>query len=435
LQKWFLRVPRSAVLAAPYLLIAAYYGLVFVGRGLHGGDLDECVTPRSEFRDAGACPHFAGPLHDRPWDAAVLRYRVWSSRFTVELVEYSLSHTLWLFVVITIALAWLFLWSARSLLEIESARGLLWFALLFCLLVPPQFHRNAGVYSTIIFGSWTSFLGIFSIAVVVRRIRRARRSPWLEVATIPALAFALCSEQFVAAFGLAVGAIVYQVLSQHRTDLRAQLALYATLWVASVTNILLCPGNAARQAREIDYWMPRFPAMSMPEKLANGTHHALWLLVRPESTTITLVGLLIGILIAAARITDTSYAPGAGVAIWLAALICSHAAGADLSRQAWTTIVAGAFLALPAIFGAANVTAGDRRARTPITLFLTGGFGSAMLMSFSPTLWASDTRTLLLEYLSLVAALFLLAQSAWRQATSARKRQYFKVMSHSPSPL
>jgi hypothetical protein len=401
----------------PYAVISLYFGVVFAGYGLRGGDLEDCSTsiPNRAMRGGGACPYFAGPLHDNPWQAAVLRYHIWSGRFTVELIEYALSHTLWSFVLVTVALSWLFLWSVRSLLEIRSAAGLTAVACLFFLIVPFSFHASAGVYSTVIFGSWTVFLGVFAVSIIIRLIRRTPMSKAMVFATVPALLVALCSEQFVVAFTFAGGALAHQVLVRRRADLRPALGLYGGLWGVAVVNILAAPGNRVRESVEIDYWMPQFATMNPMEKVAGGMHHALFLLARPDVSTLMLAGLLASSLLVTARHRDeVSLLPGLGVLGWLVGLVAVSAAGAHLEQHWASTFLAVLAVAVPAFWGGAQVTEPYRSDRRMAVMLLGAGFASSMLLSFSPTVWASATRTLLLEYLGMLGAGFILARSAWR---------------------
>lgn len=420
------RVPQWVVSLVPYAVISGYFAIVFFGYGLHGGDLEDCSSasvPQRAVRSGGACPYFAGPLHANPWHAAVLRYHTWSSRFTVELLEYGLSHTLWLFVLVTLALSWLFVWSARSLLEIRSARGLTALACLFFFIVPFQFHASAGVYSTVIFCTWTAFMGVFALSVIARLIRRTPTSRAVLAATLPALMIALCSEQFVVVFAFACGALAYQVVAHGRADLRAAVVLYGALWAAAVVNILVAPGNRVRKAAEIDYWMPGFATMSRTDKLAAGLHHALFLLTRPTASTLVLAGLLaFSLLVTAGQRGGASRVSGLSVLGWLVALGAASTAGVDLARQTSTTVLAAVTLAAPAARGGWQLTGPHRHDRILIAVLLAAGFGSAMLMSLSPTVWASNTRTLLWEYLTFAGAAFLFSRCAWRSWLHRRAR-------------
>lgn len=352
----------------------------------------------------------------------------WSSRLFIESAVNALSKHVWVWQVLTVFFGALLFWSLARILRINR----IWqIVLLFTimLLINSQLLVTAGIFATTINYLWPLACLAFIAAVIIYPPQNRIARIISLIAIWPLAIFAVCSEQ-VAALGfiLTIGYILYCVLFKEKIS--GYIWVLLPLFLIGIINVLVSPGNDIRTASEIANWWPEFASLSIVDKIVTGsivTFSRIFL--APEVPAILLVIALavlawskknirafVSILPALAILMlfflpDTAGEPGTYVrqvnyfneirneGLYLAPN--SDDIPEKIYLLIFSAITISIALAVYFLYG-----------KSKKTLLLLGvlasGLAVSMLVSFSPTLFASSTRTLFPLMMIIVAVDFLI---------------------------
>ena len=278
---------------------------------------------------------------------------------------------------------------------------------------------------------WPFAAFLFALTVTLKPFRNKKINIWANILAIPAMIFAVCSEQ-IAVLGLIIfaGIVIKNIIENKKVS---KLALFFMIISAiGIMNVLIAPGNAVRTAKEIKNWWPEFKSIGLKQKVLNGTIVTFSrLFLSPEIPAVILVISLV--FLAFKKINSkalVSILPSAGIlGLFFAPIstlssytslttyfveIRNIAHGMD-SRNMGDIRFRFFILILAAIFTLSiSLTIYFIYGKTNKTLYivyvLTAGVVTAMMISFSPTLFGSSTRTLYFLVVILCAVDFVIIQ-------------------------
>lgn len=334
------------------------------------------------------------------------RYFTWSSRLLIESATLLFSVQEKLFVVGAIIATFFLLLPSRKLVSQAP-----WVPSLFIFIFfPATEFLSAGsipTYTNYIFPA--SFL-LFSL------FYKDSESKWIRIASILGFVFAVMQEQ------LAVFAFLWILFEVVRNKVKASGSLlnyvYLMISLLGIVSARLAPGNSVRLVKEIGTWFPNFTQLSLFQKIGLGILDTGDVLL---SSSFTFVFLFLLILLSLAIIRRKS------LAIFLSGFVLLTIISqklewrsilftlSDVSRLARESRVFSFNLAycsivvyyLAIFFMVAYMVwvLAKESERVWLVYILLIGFISRMIMVFSPTLYASGTRT----FLPIMISLFLIS--------------------------
>lgn len=365
--------------------------------------------------------YFASVLQERKTVGAFLheRYQTWSSRVLIEGAMVCIVPWAWLFRVLNaLVLTGLAVFSARL---VEGKTALVsWGLCAMIMLLPESLLSSAGWVATQMNYTWPALCALIAL-LPLRRTLYAQRIPvWEALASLPALLFAANQEQFCVALLaiLAVG-IVKTVCSRKRMTWLCLTQLLLT--GMSLVVIALCPGNKVRYQCELNYWFPDFDELSLLNKIELGFSSTGYTLVMQRNVVFAGFALLLAALVWIKKKDFLSRAIGAAPAAAVLMMgffpdtLERFLPNIGRMRMALQEIEAGAatysigtmlpFVLLGALFLCVVyglLVALDREQGTAAVYVLCIGMATRMIMSFSPTIWASAERTFVPLYTVLI---------------------------------
>ncbi len=340
----------------------------------------------------------------------------WSSRLLIENSANFFSKYLWLWKVLTVISGALLFWSLGRIMGIKRVYQAV---ILFCLmlLVNTNVLATAGIFATTINYLWPATCFALVIAVLLVPFKNKVMQRVSLVAIWPLYIYAMCSEQLAVLGLLFIGAYVgFKLYKKQRVPVMVWVLLAIT--VIGILNVLVSPGNDNRKALEIMTWWPGFDSLPLFYKIAMGTIVLFSrLFIAPEVPAILLVLLLAGLSYKLKNITAFVSILPALVILMLFIFPDTYGLSGtnirsinyfnDLGQRAiafdsrnlpgpaamreylvvFGVLTASIIASITCLFGRTLKTAA-------ILGILAAGVAVSMAVAFSPTLFASNTRTL-----------------------------------------
>jgi len=361
---------------------------------------------------------------DLTW--GIHRWFEWSSRFFIEYAVVIFSKNLLIWKVFTVIFGSLLFWSLGRLMRNSKV----WQSvLLFCLFLMTNVYllASAGIFATTINYMWPMTCFTLAIALTIYPLKNSRANLFSKILIIPIFIYAICSEQ-LAFIGVMLGIfyIVYKKFNNERVS-KLTWTLIA-LSLLGIVNVLISPGNQVRVGKEVLSWWPGYYDLTIFDKVITGiVATGSRLLLAPELISLLLI-LFIVVLALRNRNTRALYTilPIAVITIlfffpqvssgektfialpnyWteLRTLAINFSSNKPLDNHVISILItyfAGFFISVIASLFALY---GKTKKTLIMTAVFVSGLGSALLVSFSPTIFASSTRTL---YPAVVAFIFL----------------------------
>lgn len=342
-----------------------------------------------------------------------MRYETWSARVLVELVVVIFSKLPFVFwqiadtiimVVIGIELSKIF--------NRRKSVALNWIIVLLVLIFPIETMSTAGWVATSIGYTWTLAAGLIVMQILKEFVSGERVPNFWNVAWMSSLLlFATDSEQIVAmiigALGVKVG---YDYLLKHKKP-------HWTVWlvlgisIAKLVFIVICPGNHLRNAQEVGRWFPTYLEFSLLGKIYLGILYTTRVLFQfPLIPALAATALCI---LCHTRKGAKAYEKVISDLITFGVIVCMFGQKwlFPLSDKiAWAreqfftdfsdpnityskSLVAISFIIFIGFYYLIFINFRKNRKFIDLFLILTAGIGSQLMMLFSPTLYASTTRT------------------------------------------
>lgn len=220
-----------------------------------------------------------------------VRYHTWSSRIIIEAIIYNLivHPTTWKILNILIMLLLL-----HSILKITDSLKIYWIkyiALVLILLIPTTVLYEVGFIVTSINYLWTTTLSLYGLSVIVDLIKGKKISTRKGILYLLASFIGFNSEQMEAVAGITLFvSIIYFTNKYNTSDNNAKaisqfLKQYWILFVEfllsflSLIFIATCPGNEVRYTLEMSRWFPAYASYSVLEKIQIGITSTFKMLV------------------------------------------------------------------------------------------------------------------------------------------------------------
>lgn len=216
------------------------------------------------------------------------RWFNWSSRLLIESSVNIFSKHLILWKIVTIILGALLLWSLGRVLRIKRIYQAV---LLFCMILLINTHllATAGIFAASINYLWPAASFAFVVAIILVPFQNRTVNRISRVVVWPFYFYAMCSEQ-LAILGVLFTCSYIVFILYKRQRVPSTLWILLCVSIIGVFNILISPGNESRKILEIATWWPGFDTLSLLYKIAIGSIVTLTrLFIAPEIPAILLI--------------------------------------------------------------------------------------------------------------------------------------------------
>lgn len=377
--------------------------------------------------------HFAVPLgtYDDPWFSEVLqrtdmisflisRYNEWTSRLLIEGTLIIMVHfeTVWricnLILVVLVAII------ISKIFVKTNIRSTNWIITVLMFLYPISQMGATGWIATTLNYFWPLTFGLIAI-IPIKKIQNEEKISWVEYVIYSiSMIYSINQEQMclilLAVYGVF---LTYQIINRKTCG----FAIFSlALCASSLIFILTCPGNLARKIAETGKWFPEFANLNLIRKIEMGFSSSLYeFVMKPNFVFIVFCGLLfISVVLKHQKNSYRAIAAipfvssivfglfGNAVGVIFPGILkiinsmTKIGTGINFSSvKSWIPDLILLLVCLSIIISL--VLAFEKKSDSLLVIFiLILGFGSRMVMSFSPTIWASGTRTFIFMYFSLI---------------------------------
>ncbi len=313
---------------------------------------------------------------------------------------------------------------------------------------------TAGWIATTITYIWPVVAGLFALLPVKHMFEGKRTPVWMLIVSVFLFAFAASNEMVCGVlFGFTAVFTVYALIKK-----KADFRCYASLLICALMLLthLLCPGNSVRSAIEATEIFSGFNELGLMQKLNIGFVSTMQnLTLRPNFLFMLLAILLayisfknnngiilniisiVPVLIIGifgfglfdnvfSRILETaSDAKWADMIMDLDGAITTHGVKLSSSDPRGLIALGVFFVTLLCMAISTYFAFKDRKYSFLALLSLAAGFASRMVMSFSPTVWVSGTRTFFVFYVCIIYCCTLLIKELVKDG---RKRTFSSVL-------
>lgn len=375
-------------------IVAILYALQFY--------INNKITPVG---DQTAFLNYAEEFHHNYLYFGIDRYFTWSSRLLIESASLLLSVHEKLFVIVFVVATFILLLPSK---KISPTLPWLPGVLLFICLPASEFLSAGSIPTYVNYILPASFL-IFTLYY------RNSDKWWLQCASFLSFMFVIMQEQLAVYSFLWVS---FELVRDWRvTTLRVKNLLYSLVALVGVISAKLAPGNVARYTKEVMTWFPNFPNLSSIQKLGLGILETGDGLL---SVSFTFVFLFLIVLIILAFYKRNLLSASLSGFVFLSILsqkfewrsiFFTLSAISTVARKTGTfqfnLAYCGAVLYYAIILGIVLYviwSLSDSGDKIWLPYLLVIGLVGRLIISFSPTLYASGTRT----YLPVMLSVFVI---------------------------
>ncbi|MFC3932722.1 hypothetical protein ACVR0S_06060 [Streptococcus dentapri] len=365
--------------------------------------------------DRGDQTAFANELkHHGFFEYAIYRYQTWSSRLLIESVTMFMSGHYLIFDISFLVSTFLALYALSKIIfsEKQFLYGKYLLPIIFITVFPGVLFTSAGLIPTV-----TNYL--FPLyALVIGWYLLNQKSYFSVLVAILAFAFAFMQEQFTVFGFLLIGFIlIVEFVRDKKLNLRYLGAFVLTL--IGLLSAAFSPGSAIRSTKEIATWYPGFDKLPLMTKILKGyleTNRILF--VSAEINALFALLLVLIILTVIKRQWLSTFAGGIILytliinKLEMSSLLTAIQKTVDLQNTKDTLYFSIKDNLYPLIlYTALLVTIAlitfflfkEKLAGLSAVVILLAGYATRMLVSMSPTIYASQLRT----YIPLIFAIFL----------------------------
>jgi len=197
------------------------------------------------------------------------QYYEWSSRLLIETVLIYVSYwNVWIWKTLNIAFYLLILYSFSYLFNFKNKRLKNWLIFVLVMLYPLLDMSTAGWIATTTNYLWPLVLGLYTFTAI-KKYKDNIKIKWYEyILYFLAVLYAANSEQMnVVLLSILSFYIIFFLVNKKSAIF---LWIMEALTVAELVFILTCPGNSVRAVAEIGRWMPDFHMLSFLDKVYLG---------------------------------------------------------------------------------------------------------------------------------------------------------------------
>ncbi|EHJ53235.1 hypothetical protein [Streptococcus macacae] len=367
--------------------------------------------------DAGDQTIFANELKKHGFfEFAIYRYQTWSSRLLIESVTMFMSgHHYIIFDISLLGFTFFFLYALKQIIFPEKNHLYLKYSLpiIFITVFPGVLFTSAGLIPTV-----TNYL-FPMFALVIGWYLLNQKNKFSVLLAFIAIIFAFMQEQFTVLGFIIIG---FLLISEFIRNKKIN-AKYLGAFIVSILGLVsaaLAPGSDIRLSREIATWYPGFNKLPLITKLLKGYLETNRVLFTTAEFNIFLVLLLTIIILSIIKrrffsafmissILYTLVINKLGISNWFTAvqkIIASQNARTNqlyfnIKENLYPLIIYTALLLIIATVIFCLFEEKVKGITAVVILF--AGYASRMLVSLSPTIYASQLRT----YIPLLFAIFV----------------------------
>jgi len=362
----------------------------------------------------------------------LLLYNNWSSRFIVEAGLWLALQNWWLWVFLNISLLVLLIYFFVKTLISKPDNKAYWICVLAFLAYPFWHMGTAGHLTTTTVYLWPATFGVIAGYGMKKSILGEKIHAWEYPVYLFALIYASNTEQLnLILTGTLIFLSGYNIIKNKRVNVF--LLLQLAIVIAMLFIILQAPGNAVRNYTEVRNWFPNYNMLSIMERVQLGYGHTfshflfnpnlvytifcalLYIAVHLQYSdrffrVIAFIPLLSSISLITAQVFTRI--PSILHRVNLYGTETSHLVNVSNAHliNYYIPIIFSGFIMLCILASVYLCFKNETlKAWFGITILILG-FASGIMMGFSPTVWASNTRQFLFVYLVLIACIVLIYQ-------------------------
>lgn len=364
------------------------------------------------------------------------RYHGWSSRIIIEALLIIMVHLEPIWRVLDTAIIVLIALSISKLVPSHNASRTNWLIIGILFMYPFIHMSSAGWIATTLNYLWPLAFGLFSM-VPIKKILFYERISWYEfIFYIPALIFAANQEQMCAILFVVYFTFTIYLLIHKRINMF--MILQTCICFMSIIFILSTPGNVKRKNSEIQTWFPDYINISFIRKIEMGFSSSWFEFVMKPNVIFTVFCIL---LLLCMMVTQKkklykwiAFIPLASSLIFgLFSNVLSEAFPAIqkinnsmtqygtranfASIISWIPDIILAVVFISILISLYFIFINKKYAIVTIFIIMLG-FGSRMIMAFSPTIWVSGERTFIFMYFSFIICSIILFQVIFKSEIS-----------------
>lgn len=372
---------------------------------------------------------FRNVLNDQSmFDWLMSRYNGWSSRVVIEFFLALIAKNRILWRILDTFIMVLGAVSISRIFNSKESTKVNWVICALILCMPRALYISAGWIATTLNYSWVAFLGLFSM-VPIRKILYHEKINWYEyIFYFAAMIYSANQEQMcLILLTVYVAFSCYMFYQDKKINWFLVASTVSNL--AMIIFILTCPGNANRKAAEVMNWFPDYNDMSLFRKLEMGVSSTLFEFIMKPNFVFLIFSLILFLCINS-KFRNTIYSfiaivPLASslilgfftntlckeytVLVAIKNAMTQYGTGLSFSPKTWVPDIV-LFLVCTSIIISLYMLFDNKKVFLFAVFILLLGFGSRIVMSFSPTIWASGLRTFMFMYLSIAACSVILYQ-------------------------
>lgn len=370
-----------------------------------------------------------------------IRYNQWTGRVVIESLLWLTSRVDLLFRILHPLMIGLLGISLYQLLP-ERKKGTSWLVVVLIALIPIELFISAGWITTNVHYIWVGAIGTFAL-IPLKKIYEKKNIAWYEyIIYLLAVLYASNNEQmFIALMLFYTLALVYWFIQERK--LNWYIIGSQVIMVLNFINMLLAPGNGAREADEIASWFPTFGSLSLLEKFDLGLASSLFHYIFNSDLIylVLVIFLVVGVFRNSSKLKDrliafiplaTSLLLGfilkayALLSTWLdnqgsgeilrllyrrfkeSSLL--YGKGFDISSIQSILTYALMFLVIGAVIYSIYIITGNRKETFFLAFILGVGLITRTMMGISPTIWISGVRTFMIFYIAIIYVILYIYQ-------------------------
>lgn len=371
----------------------------------------------------------AGPSLEKWWENIVWRYNNWSSRLVIETILYLLAcyPLLWR-ILDTLMMVWIAV-GFSIFFNDDKRMSTNWIIVLSIICFPFESMSTAGWIATSVNYLWPLAAGLIVLVPLNNIIKKKNTSKLINIIAFLATFLATNQEQMCFIIcALYVFFLCYLFLKKQK--IKFFLKLETFVCILNLFFILTCPGNQVRKISEIERWFSSYPQLSFLRKVEMGYSSSLY----EFFMNLNLVFVLFTVMLVLAVYVNKRKYNKIYISLSMIPLVTSIIMGLlyNITKdifpfitsltQAMTDIGTGIAISnltswIPDIFITGElfciiicliICFMDKRKAIFACYILFIGLLSRWIMGFSPTIWASSTRTFIFMYFSFIALIVIL---------------------------
>lgn len=378
--------------------------------------------------------YFQAALRDNNiFEWLIVRYTNWSSRLIIEFFLAILAghHILWR--LFNTAIMLLGAMSVSKIFSNKNSKITNWVVCALFLCLPESLYHSAGWIATTLNYSWVVCLGLFAM-LPIKKLLHKEKINWYEyILYFCAMIYATNQEQMCIILLVVYFISICYMFYLDKT-LNCFLLTSFIINFSSLVFILTCPGNASRKISEIGTWFPDYGNLSLFRKLELGYSSTLFeFIMKPNLMFLIFAVLLFFYVISKQKNMFYRFISAIPITcnlifgffaelfgknfpglLKIKSSLTQYGTGFRFRPETWIPDIVLSLVCI-SILISLYVVFENKKTYLLTTFILILGFSSRMIMSFSPTIWASCSRTFIFMYLSVLICSTILYQELQKQ--------------------